>query len=399
MRKNYLGALAGAILISGLATGCDLLNTPITDLKALATAELKKLGQDLINDALSSVQSELDLDVAGLLSGETSLALPVSSYRVQVMVNVDGKQVNVNAPGGANATIIKQGDKVTVTGPGGQAVVVEKKPGGEFGVKGPGGQEVLVNRKDDGTVHIKGPDNKEITVKAPQLKKGMDQLPKLKNDTAIKAVKDAVDKFIAKPKVQTRLTDLKNALVGNATRIAVPNDDGSLATEVKAQLKTKGGFDLKHEHIRVVDTNGAVIGESFKADKTFKKGFTSKIERDVDVADDGTRTETFKHTVTNKNNKTKTVEWTRTTKPDGTSEAVGKITRFDGSTVDINIVKTADGKVTTTTTDTGKKLKVEITKADEADTTAEAKVINTTDNTTVSEETVTNVDAAEPSDS
>ena len=390
-----------------------------------ALSDLTAVGKALLNDTISTIQSEADMEILGLLTGDLTLTLP-AVYRVAVAEVRAGGNTVTTGPGGSVTVKRPDGKETSVTRGASGSVVVKGPDGGETNVttradgavvvKGPDNKETTVTKRADGAVVVKGPDNKETTItrgadnrtviKGPNGKEitldvkpqtAVDKLPMLTGD-AIKNLKDHQENFENRTKVRDRLTAVKaNIPTGSSSRLEEPNQDGSKNIYVKTEVKTKGGQSLTHSHVRTVDASGALVGDTFKNDRGYKNGMSSTTDRNVVVAANGTRTESFTKTIT-KGDKKKTISWTRTVNADGSSEAVGKITQFNGAIVDITISKTAEGKVTTVSTNSASKVKVEVVKDDEAGTSAATKIVSTADNKTISEETVADIEAVEPSD-
>lgn len=199
-------------------------------------------------------------------------------------------------------------------------------------------------------------------------------------------------RHLAKSKLEAR----KGATKVSERNVTV-NDDGSRTITAKIEATNKQGTH-KQSLQKVVDADGTVLDYVHDMERTGKDGRSVISHRERHTEADGSFTATFKMEITRKDGAKKTVEWTRNGSADGSETGEGKITRFDGSVVTISITKTADGTVTTRTTDSAAKVEAEI-KTDELGTPSEATVTDTQTGQVVEKVDIADPEIVEASDS
>ncbi len=138
-----------------------------------------------------------------------------------------------------------------------------------------------------------------------------------------------------------------------------------------------------------------LIEANFHLEQQHKNGMSLVIDRSRVVDADGNWTIAYKATFTRKDEKVKTVAWTRVEAADGSQTGTGTITRFDGTVVQITFTKSADGVVVTRTVDSAAQVEAEVTQDEAA---VEADVTITNQAGQVTGEATVSVEDAEPSE-
>ncbi|MBM3269272.1 MAG: hypothetical protein FJZ01_16645 [Candidatus Sericytochromatia bacterium] len=220
-----------------------------------------------------------------------------------------------------------------------------------------------------------------------QLRKQQDELRKVTDE-----LKKKLEEVAKKREEQEKKA---KEVAKNVQKGFVDNGDGTLTYTMKMESETKK-TKTTHEVSKTVNAlTKEVIEESSFITKVLGNGATMKIGRTRKFNEDGSWSATSSSEIT-KDGKTKKVDWNKTVNADGSGSAEGKITRHDGSTVTITITRNADGSTTATAVDTGKKVKADVAKESDMDTTAEAKISDTATGQTIAEVTVEDPEGVPP---
>lgn len=180
----------------------------------------------------------------------------------------------------------------------------------------------------------------------------------------------------------------------NASKDVIDNGDGTLTYVLKMSTTSKGA-KVTHEVQKTVDAlEKTLISETSFLEKILPNGAQMTIGRTFKLNEDGSTSATFDSEIA-RDGKTKKASWNKTTNPDGSSSAQGTITRPDGSVVRISIEKDAEGNVRTVAEDTKAKVKAEVDKG-ELDTSASAKIVDTTENKLLAEIQIEDTESVEP---
>jgi hypothetical protein len=180
----------------------------------------------------------------------------------------------------------------------------------------------------------------------------------------------------------------------NVEKGVVDNGDGTHTYTMKMETANKS-VKITHEVEKTVDDlTKQVIEENSMMTKTLPNGTTMKIGRTELHNEDGSTSSTFNSEIT-KAGKTKTVSWNKTVNEDGSGSATGTIKKPDGSTINIEITKDADGTTKTTASDSKHKVKAEITKG-ELDKNAHAKIVDSDSGKSLAEGAISDTDAVTP---
>lgn len=180
----------------------------------------------------------------------------------------------------------------------------------------------------------------------------------------------------------------------NVVKTEVDNGDGTKTATITVEINHKNRV-MKQVVERTYQTaDNTVINAKFHMEAQQKNGLTVVRDRERTLQADGSYAVSFKSTFTRKDGKVRTIEWNTVEAVDGTVTGSGIITRFDGSTVTVTIVRNADGTTTTTTVDSKVKVEAEITQP-EGSTQAEVDV--EADGQAAGSTTVTNTTEVEAS--
>ncbi|MNT29675.1 hypothetical protein D3C72_1654280 [compost metagenome] len=174
------------------------------------------------------------------------------------------------------------------------------------------------------------------------------------------------------------------------------SEDGKTVTKTM-EFEHKNGTK-KQTIVKVYSDNTRenLIEANFHLEQQHKNGMSLVIDRSRVLGEDGSWTIAYKATFTRKDEKVKTVAWTRVEAADGSQTGTGTITRFDGTVVQITFTKSADGVVVTRTIDGAAKVEAVVTQ-DEAAVEAEVTVKDQSTAQVTGEATVS-VEDAEPSE-
>ena len=118
--------------------------------------------------------------------------------------------------------------------------------------------------------------------------------------------------------------------------------------KVREQLRkravSRGKGNESHELTRTLDTDGSPLKVEGKASRSLDRGsFKADFQRVFN--EDGSVDSTYSAVVTRKSDgATRTVVWVRRHEADGSMTGTGTITKFDGTTVTVNLSRDAAGK-------------------------------------------------------
>ncbi len=157
-----------------------------------------------------------------------------------------------------------------------------------------------------------------------------------------------------------------------ATPSVTTSADGSVTTITEITI-ARNHHTSKEVITRTTAADGTLLAVTYDLERTNKSGHSMVVHRERHLNADGSWTGTFRKVVTRKDGKTKTVVWTASGAADGSEQASGTITRFDGSTATISIVRATDGTVTIVLHDDRAKITAEAARI-ESSSSAEVKI-------------------------
>ncbi|MBM3270527.1 MAG: hypothetical protein FJZ01_23075 [Candidatus Sericytochromatia bacterium] len=351
MRRNSPKSLAIVALAGALVAGCNLSPGQIKDLaaKALSAAQ-SDTGKAIANQVVSNLQAYTDIDAGQALADAQAGLSALDGFSVQA----------------ATRPVIKP--------PVDLAKELRDKVGAEL------------------KQGIKEQPRQAPPPSFDQAKNKMGDLMKGRVADLTKMAQADKDKFrdnmlnVAKPKIDQVRKDVAKRVDSRVKKLTLDKtkyqqeqstaslDPFGEVTIVSATMSvTANGVARQHVFDRYYDDAKVLVRVVDHVEATFpKSGAKHVTDRDRINFDDGTYKVTFSAKTSGKNSKTRTVEWTREGKADGSETGTGTITRFDGTKTEVTYTKDTSGKTVTATTDAASKAKVEVTQTEGA---AEATVV------------------------
>jgi hypothetical protein len=205
-------------------------------------------------------------------------------------------------------------------------------------------------------------------------------------------LKERMDRF--KDRSKQRLVHKRDAMKPGATETV--SEDGTIVTKTMEFSHKNGAKKQTIVKVYADNTRTDLVEASFHLEQQHKNGMSFVVDRSRKLDADGTWTIAYKATFTRKDEKVKTVAWTRIEAADGSQTGTGTITRFDGTVVQITFEKSAEGVVVTRTIDGAAKVEAVVTQ-DEAAVEADVTIKDGASGQVTGEGTVS-VEDAEPSE-
>ncbi len=205
-------------------------------------------------------------------------------------------------------------------------------------------------------------------------------------------LKERMERF--KDRSKQRLEHKQGTMKADA-KVTI-SEDGTIVTKTMEFAHKNGAKKQTIVKVYADNTRTELVEASFHLEQQHKNGMSLVVDRSRKLDAEGAWTLLYKATFTRKDEKVKTVAWTRIEAADGSQTGTGTITRFDGTTVQITFEKSADGVVVTRTIDGAAKVEAVVTQ-DEAAVDADVAIKDGASGQVTGQATVS-VEDAEPSE-